>query len=200
MTSAPNYLNQGITLNGIASGQDLVLAQEGLVELAEAFGMEYPVPIPSQRILVSQRHLLTATYPGDWILADEDFQVVLVAPRGLQKSGLDGLGLTAQRYGTAFKLWALKNPSVWSLSEADEEVQGFLIPFGRVISKEQVIVDDLSAIQRVLVDDGSGWKTLFVVTVKGSYTYLLEGGCPGGYFDLCQDIFQGILDKIKLTG
>ncbi len=200
LSAASSYLNQGITLDGIASGQDLVSAQDGLVELAGTFGMEYPVPFPSQRILVSQRHRLVVTYPGDWILGDDDFQVVLIAPPSLQKPDLSGLGPSAQEYGTAFKVWALKNPSGWSLGEADSQSQGFLIPFGRVLSREEVTVNQLPAVQRILMDDVTGWKTLFVVTVKETYTYLIEGGCPEGLFDRCLSTFQGILGQIRLTG
>ncbi len=193
-------LNQGVTLTGVEPATDLLSARERLVKLAQAFEAPYPADLVPQRTLESLKHRLQITFPGDWVVADLDFQVALIAPLSLQKPGIDGLGLTAQKHRAAFKVWTVKNPSRWDLPEADVASQGFLFPFGVEIAKEQVIVDDMPAVQRILKHPDPDWQTLFLVTVKGDYTYLVEAGCPTEIFGSCQVAFQNILDSITLSG
>ena len=193
-------LDKGVTPDAVPPAQDIASAQNGLKNLAAKFGLKYPVETPSVRILKSDRLQLSVSFTWDWIVADADPQVVLIAPLELQKPGLASLGLSAEKYGSAFKVWGTKNPAAWDLSRADQEAQLYFAPLGNELSRQNIAFDGSPGLLRILSNGSQGWKSMFIVAVKGNYTYMVEAGCPMDVFDKCRQAFQNIIDGIKLTG
>ena len=146
--------------------------------LALEFNLEYPLDNLSVRSFYSDRHGVKVNFPGDWILADNDFQLALIAPVDLQGEGIEGLGLSNQKYGSAFKLWAVNNKEGLNLNEADIEVEQFINAFGNELDREFISVDNTSATKRILKNSTLEWQTLFIMMVNHDKKYFVEAACP----------------------
>ena len=138
-------------------------------------------------------------FPGDWILADNDFQLALIAPVDLQGEGIEGLGLSNQKYGSAFKLWAVNNKEGLNLNEADIEVEQFINAFGNELDREFISVDNTSATKRILKNSTLEWQTLFIMMVNHDKKYFVEAACPETLFKSCIKEFNNILDSVTLV-
>ena len=168
--------------------------------LALEFNLEYPLDNLSVRSFHSDRHEVKLDFPGDWILADNDFQLALIAPVDLQGEGIESLGQSAQKYGSSFKLWAVDNKEGLDLNEADIEVEQFINAFGNELDREFISVDNTSATKRILKNSTLEWQTLFIMMVNHDKKYFVQGACPETLFKSCIKEFNNILDSVTLNG
>ena len=143
---------------------------------------------------------ITLAAPGGWLLFRNRVDIILVAPIELQGGGEMGFGVPGWNMGTALKVRRFQHESPWGLEDTAELMNSLLAKFGTRVSDQSSRIADLDAITKLYESPDGHWSTISAATVRDSYTYLFEFGCPADQQDDCAVAFRSILDGVEFTG
>jgi hypothetical protein len=173
-------------------------ATESLEALADAFNIELPVS-PRTEAVESARARIATVRPDDWYLVRLDSQIVFTGPVELQREGLAGLGTGREGYGTSIRARRVRNAPDWNLEKMDAQIRPLFDQFGTLLDSSEETVDGHVASRHRILDEEREWRTDFVITVAGDYSFIFELGCPQEFIEDCSSSMDLVLAGSTLT-
>ena len=139
-------------------------------------------------------------FPVGWVVTMKASELVLANPSEL-KFGL-GESILNDRwtYGTAIRVRRLRNPSPTTAGEASQKFALIRNLFGEASAVKQILIDGFGAdgYRSISTDDEQQWVHVAVITVAGTFTYIIEGACSTG-LDSCPNQVEGLLGRIAIV-
>jgi hypothetical protein len=179
----------------VALGDD---ATDSVAVLADAFNIELPLN-PRIAAVESARARIAIVRPGDWYLVRLDSQIVFTGPIELQEDGLVGLGTGREGYGTAIRARRVRNAPDWDLEKMDAQIRPLFDHFGLLMDSSTETVDGHMASRHRILDEEREWRTDFVITVAGEYSFIFELGCPLKFIEDCSSSMDLVLAGATLS-
>jgi len=179
----------------VALGDD---ATDSVAVLADAFNIELPLN-PRIAAVESARARIAIVRPGDWYLVRLDSQIVFTGPIELQEDGLVGLGTGREGYGTAIRARRVRNAPDWDLEKMDAQIRPLFDHFGLLMDSSTETVDGHMASRHRILDEEREWRTDFVITVAGEYSFIFELDCPLKFIEDCSSSMDLVLAGATLS-
>jgi hypothetical protein len=173
-------------------------ATDSLAALADAFNIDLPLN-PRTEAVESARARIATVRPDDWYLVRLDSQIVFTGPVELQEDGLVGLGTGREGYGTSIRARRVRNAPHWNLEKMDAQIRPLFDQFGRLMDSSGETVDGHEASRHRILDEEREWRTDFVITVAGDYSFIFELSCPQKFIDDCSSSMDLVLAAATLT-
>jgi len=173
-------------------------ASDFLAALADAFDINLPLA-PRTEAVESARARISTVRPSDWYLVRLDSQIVFTAPEELQEDGLVGLGTGREGYGTSIRARRVRNAPDWNLEKMNAQIRPLFDQFGTLMETSELSVDGHPASRHRIIDEEQDWRTDFVITVAGDYSFIFELGCPGTFFEDCLTTMDQVLAGSTLS-
>ena len=179
----------------VTLGNDAV---DSLAALADAFDIVLPLN-PRIAAVESARARIATVRPDDWYLVRLDSQIVFTGPVELQEDGLVGLGTGREGYGTVIRARRVRNAPDWDLEKMDAQISPLFDQFGLLMDSSTETVDGHVASRHRILDEEREWRTDFVITVAGAYSFIFELGCPLKFIEDCSSSMDLVLAGATLS-
>ncbi|GEM_PF-1876511 len=173
-------------------------AEDALTAVADAFDVNLPLDPRVERV-ESARARIATVRPDDWYLVRLDSQIVFTGPVELQEEGVDGLGSGREGYGTSIRARRVRNAPDWNLEKMDAQIRPLFDQFGSLVDSTGETVDGHVASRHRILDEEREWRTDFVITVAGDYSFIFELGCPQSFIEECSSTLDLVLAGATLT-
>jgi hypothetical protein len=173
-------------------------ATDSLATLADAFNIDLPLN-PRTEAVESARARIATVRPDDWYLVRLDSQIVFTGPVELQEEGLIGLGTGREGYGTSIRARRVRNAPNWNLEKMNDQIRPLFDQFGTLVDTTGETLDGHEASRHRILDEEREWRTDFVITVAGDYSFIFELGCPQKFIEDCSSSLDLVLAGSTLT-
>ena len=175
---------------------DILALGSVLDTFAEEAGVEESAGSEGYTIVNPLLELSLDVAPG-WVTARNGVDVFVIAPPGVQRYSVSGLGPDAWRLGTALRVRRFRNETDRTLEEATATVESLMVRFGNRVDEVQSAVGGQLGVRLTYADDAGRWRTLVGTTVVADATYLFEIGCPLEFLAECEVALDALLTGVS---
>jgi hypothetical protein len=150
---------------------------------------------PVSQLFVETPGLGTVAAQTDWIVIGSGVMLVLVAPSDQQEMSLTGTGPSNWTFGTATKLFRIRNSGEWNVEKASKVIPVVLGLTSEPTSTESLVENGHNVHEITFEIAQKSWSYHLKFLIENEYTYVAQSGCPTALYSECEqfrtDVWAG---------